>query len=86
MGLILRVRFGNKFDEEIEIIEKVYISCVPRIVFQYIQAFSPASGPCLALIIFVSASPPPNLSPTVNTDYRSIYWARWWPTWTTETE
>ena len=39
MGLILRLRFGNKFDEVIEIIEKVYISCVPRIVFQYIQAF-----------------------------------------------
>ena len=44
MELILRVRFGNKFDEVIEIIEKVYINCVPRIVFQYIQAFQPASG------------------------------------------
>lgn len=39
MGLILRLRFGNKFDEVIEIIEKAYINCVLRIVFQYIQAF-----------------------------------------------
>lgn len=39
MGLILRLRFGNKFVEVIEIIEKAYINCVPRIVFQYIQAF-----------------------------------------------